>query len=215
MKREDKNSRTKNLKPQETDALRDPVAVYGKRPLGPYTVKDYYAIPEDRRVELIDGYIYDLASASKVHQRILLAIATQIQSCIESLRKECEVYVAPSDVQLDKDIYTMVQPDVFVVCGDDAPKEHAHQGAPELIVEILSPSGRMHDKVRKLMKYRNAGVREYWIVDPEKREVLVYLFAEGDEPEHFTFEDIIPIRISEEHCKVDFAKISSLAARFY
>ena len=160
MKREDKNSRTKNLKPQETDALRDPVAVYGKRPLGPYTVKDYYAIPEDRRVELIDGYIYDLASASKVHQRILLAIATQIQSCIESLRKECEVYVAPSDVQLDKDNYTMVQPDVFVVCGDDDPKEHAHQGAPELIVEILSPSGRMHDKVRQFPRVPRQVSRE-------------------------------------------------------
>ena len=195
--------------------LRDPVGAYGRRPLGPYTIEEYYAIPEDRRVELIDGYIYDMASVSKVHQRILLAAAYQIQSCIESLRKECELYVAPSDVQLDEDIYTMVQPDIFVVCGPDDPKEHAHQGAPELIVEILSPSNRMHDKVRKLLKYRKAGVREYWIIDPENREVLVYLFAERDEPERYSFEDIIPIGISEGHCKVDFAAISRSIARFY
>ncbi|MBQ9061474.1 MAG: Uma2 family endonuclease [Eubacterium sp.] len=80
---------------------------------------------------------------------------------------------------------------------------------------ILSPSNRMHDKVRKLLKYRKAGVREYWIIDPENREVLVYLFAERDEPERYSFEDIIPIGISEGHCKVDFAAISRSIARFY
>lgn len=212
----------KNDEPEKwTDIVRDPMAAYGKEDLGPYTVDDYMKLPEDVRVELIDGYFYDMASALPLHQQILGQMHLQVYNCIEKSGRSCEVYLAPSDVQLDYDIYTMVQPDLYVICDLQDPKQHAFQGAPVFVVEILSPSSRFHDMVRKYRKYRNAGVREYWIVDPEHRKVMTFDFSDsqnGSEEgvrREYSFEDQIPIGISDGECSIDFAKISSNVKRFY
>ena len=140
-----------------------------------YTIDDYYALPEDRRVELIDGVIYDMTAPSGIHQQILGDLHILFRECADRHGMPCEVLLSPFDVRLDKDNYTMVQPDLLVVCGEyDAAHEIRFEGAPDLVVEILSPSTRSKDQLLKLIKYERAGVREYWIVDPKS---MFYYFT--------------------------------------
>ena len=126
-----------------------------------YTLDDYYALPEERRVELIDGVIYDMAAPSAIHQRILGDLHVLFRECADKYGMPCEVFLSPFDVHLDKDNYTMVQPDLLAVCGEtDEEIVTRYEGAPDLVVEILSPSSRSKDQVLKLYKYQSAGVRE-------------------------------------------------------
>ena len=126
---------------------------------GTYTLDDYYALPDDRRVELIDGVIYDMASPLYIHQAILVRIASQLLICVDE-RPECELIIAPSDVRLDNDDKTILQPDLYIVCGREDNDNKRLNGAPDFIIEILSPSNRQHDMILKYKKYMEAGVRE-------------------------------------------------------
>ena len=173
---------------------------------GTYTLDDYYALPDERRVELIDGVIYDMSCPLRVHQAILGQLHLQLAPCVEE-HPECELFFAPADVRLDNDNRTMVQPDLYIVCGKEETDKRRLNGAPDFVIEILSPSNRAHDMIRKLNKYHNAGVREYWIVDPEKLRVMVYDFTEDIYVKLYTFEDTIPVLISQGECSVDFRKI--------
>ena len=176
---------------------------------GTYTVKDYYELSEDRRLELIDGYIYDMASPTKVHQFILSQLYLQLAPCVDA-HLGCMIYFAPLDVRLDNDDYTMVQPDLMILCDSEDHDIRRVNGAPDFVIEILSPSSRFHDMFRKLNKYKSAGVREYWIIDPEKKRVTVYDF-EGDElPVSYNFNDKVPLIISHGECAVDFLRINEL-----
>ncbi|MBQ4577016.1 MAG: Uma2 family endonuclease, partial [Firmicutes bacterium] len=142
---------------------------------GEYTLEDYYDMPEERRVELIDGVIYDMTAPHQVHQRIAMTIWGALETHIQKKAGKCMAFTSPSDVHLMKDDKTMVQPDVFVVCDRNKLTGYTVEGAPDLIVEILSPSTKRKDMTIKLNKYLEAGVREYWLVDPEKKKVIVYL----------------------------------------
>ena len=186
--------------------LKEELAAYGyDEKQGSYTLDDYYALPDERRVELIDGWIYDMAAPTRVHQLVLQELHLQLASCVEQ-HPECELYLAPTDVRLNNDNWTMVQPDVLVICGgDDDPKRI--NGAPDFIIEILSPSSRYHDMFRKLNKYCFAGVREYWIVDPQSLKITVYLFENDMTPAVYDFNDTVPVGISEGECRVDFTKV--------
>lgn len=180
-------------------------AEVGKRK---YTIDDYYAIPEDRRVELIDGVIYDMGAPSLSHQRILGDLFVLFRECASKHNMPCEVYLSPCDVRLDKDNYTMVQPDLLVICGEYDENGIRYEGAPELVVEILSPSSRSKDMVLKLYKYQNAGVKEYWIIDPKHRTVYIHQFSDEDyAPKQYAFDQEIPIGISEGKCSIDFSKV--------
>jgi Uma2 family endonuclease len=173
-----------------------------------HTLKDYYALTEERRVELIDGVFYDMTGPSLRHQSILLNLAIQFRACIEGHHSSCEVYIAPCDVRLDKDDYTMVQPDLFVICGDFDRNAMCYEGAPDLVVEILSPTTRSKDMLLKLFKYQQAGVREYWIVDPKFNKVTVHFFDTDEyDPKQYSFSDVIPIAISDGQCSIDFTMI--------
>ncbi len=176
------------------------------------TLKDYYALPDEKRVELIDGEFYDMAAPSEVHQAILLEMSVQLYPCV-SAHESCRLFFAPLDVRLDNDDYTMVQPDLLIVCHDDRDIRRVN-GAPDFITEILSPSNRYHDMFRKLGKYRRAGVREYWIVDPEKKRVTVYDLEHDELPETYTFSDQVTLRISGGSCRVDFARINEMLKRY-
>ena len=180
---------------------------------GGYTIEDYYALPDERRVELIDGIFYDMAAPVPVHQIILLQLHLQLAACAES-HPECEVFVAPCDVRLDRDNRTMVQPDVFVICSDDQITKKRIEGAPDFVIEILSPSSRSHDMFRKLNKYRYAGVREYWIVDPDELKIIVYDLEHDSLPEKYTFRDSVPVLISGGECSVDFQRIYDKIKRY-
>ena len=194
--------------PHGLSRLADSSVSYKVKKNGEYTLEDYYAIPDERRVELIDGEIFDMAAPSVNHQMILGELHIQFRACADLHGEKCRVFLSPCDVQLDNDNKTMVQPDLFVLCHDFDRSGRSIPGAPELTLEILSDSTRSKDLLLKTYKYKNAGVKEYWIVDPRKKEVLVYDFSNDDlTPKRYTFSDQVPVGLFGGKCKIDFALI--------
>ena len=191
--------------------VREPAANYSTMELekeqGEYTLEDYLALPEDRRVELIDGVFYDMASPSQVHQLLSMRIGRKLGDYIDRKNGTCETFAAPSDVQLDCDDKTIVQPDVFVVCDREKQIGTRLYGAPDFIIEILSPSTKKKDMILKLRKYKNAGVREYWMIDPDKKTVVVHEFEKENNPSIYGFDAKVPVGIFGGECRIDFAEI--------
>lgn len=187
--------------------VREPAAFYQAKKQGEYTVEDYYKIPEERRVELIDGVIYDLASPTSIHQMIAGLIYAKLLMHVLGKKGECLPMISPLDVQLDRDDKTMIQPDVVVICDRDKVIRRCVYGAPDFIIEVISPSSAKRDTVIKLNKYLNAGVREYWMIDPKQRKVLVYHFESGQYPMIYGFDAKIPVAIWNGECEIDFAEV--------
>ena len=156
---------------------------------GSYTIKDIYALPDGQRAELIDGNIYMMAPPTTRHQRIVGALYTQIYNYLKGNRGKCEVIPSPFAVFLN-DEKNYVEPDISVICDPDKIDDDGCHGAPDWIVEIVSPGSRRMDYMIKLFKYRSAGVREYWIVDPEKNRIIVYNFAD-DTMTEYAFGDAV------------------------
>ena len=185
---------------------------YGQKKQGEYTLEDYYALPEDKRYELIDGVLYEMTVPTTVHQIIALQMCYQIERFIEEREGNCMTYIAPVDVQLDCDDKTMVEPDVIILCDRSKDINRCIYGAPDFVAEVLSKSTRRKDIGVKTYKYSNAGVREYWMIDPKDMKVIVYTFAQNDDAEDtvsiFEFQDKIPVGIYNGELKIDFAKIS-------
>ncbi len=150
----------------------------------PYTIEDIYALPEGQRAELIDGQMYMMAPPSRVHQKISGALYHRIISYIESHNGSCEVYAAPFAVFLSKDDLNYVEPDISVICDKSKLSDKGCHGAPDWVIEIVSASSRRMDYFTKLFKYRSAGVREYWLVDPDKNRVTVYDLEHNDVNEY-------------------------------
>lgn len=173
------------------------------------TIDDYLKLPEGVRVELIDGVFYDMAAPTPIHQKIASLINTVFEVYVMGNKGNCVPFIAPTDVQLDCDDKTIVQPDVFILCDRDKITKKRIFGAPDLIVEVLSESNWYNDIFRKYNKYKNAGVREYWIVIPDSLKVLVYEFEKSDSerPTEYTFADKVPVGIWDGKCEVDFKEI--------
>ena len=184
---------------------------------GEYTREDRETLPEDVRTELIDGVIYDMSSPKAVHQIILMELSFQLRSQIEHCGRNCMVFIAPSDVWLTNDNKNIFQPDIYVVCDYSMiDKDGYTKGAPPFVIEILSPSTRSKDLLLKSYKYHAAGVHEYWIVDPEKKRVIVYDYdknPDGTENTVYSFEDTVPVGYSGGKCIVDFKKIGDAVSR--
>lgn len=159
------------------------------------TADDYWGLPEGERAELIDGELYDMAPPSRTHQKIVLKIARIIDEYIERNNGPCEVYPAPFAVNLNADDETYVEPDVSVVCDTSKLSERGCDGAPDLVVEVVSPSSRRMDYFKKADLYAGAGVREYWIVDPEKGATTVYRYEHGYTPIVYPFSVAVPVGI--------------------
>jgi Uma2 family endonuclease len=168
------------------------------------TLDDYMALPEGTRIEMIDGVFYDMAAPTFIHQRIGAMIFNVFENYVNTNGGTCIPSIAPTDVQLDCDDKTMVQPDVLIVCDRKKIIKARVVGAPNLIVEVLSPSHWYNDMHRKKKKYENAGVREYWIVIPEEKTVLVYNFEKSSEYAEYSFDDKVPVGIWDNKCEVDF-----------
>ncbi|MDO4313646.1 MAG: Uma2 family endonuclease [Eubacteriales bacterium] len=173
---------------------------------GEYTIEDYYALPEECRVELIDGVIYNMAAPNQKHQGIGGYIHAQLWNYVLKNKGKCLPLMAPNDIQLDRDNRTMVQPDIYVGCDREKFQNQVYYGAPDLVIEVLSPSSRKRDREIKYRKYKNAGVREYWIIDPETERVTVHDFEHGGTTGIYTFEDRVPVGIWDGKCVIDFAE---------
>ncbi|MDO5423456.1 MAG: Uma2 family endonuclease [Eubacteriales bacterium] len=189
-------------------------AYLAKKP-GDYTLTDYYALPEEKRVELIDGVFYEMLGPSTLHQMISMEIASVLKSYIHRKKGDCIVLTAPTDVQLDCDEKTIVEPDVLVLCDRRKLILRCVYGAPDFIVEVLSKRTKKKDMTLKLHKYSAAGVREYWLVDPAKEKVIVYDLEQEELPVIYGFDAKVPVRIFGGECEVDFAEIREYCGFLY
>ena len=202
---QDRQSFTYHAEPKET-GIREPANAYGAAVRKKYTIDDYYQLPDEVRTELIDGQFYHMAAPSYNHQSILMELAVQFRECVRRHPDQCYMFISPCDVQLCKDAYTMVQPDPIVVCDRSKVRERVCFGAPDLALEVMSPSSRAHDAVRKLNLYKQAGVREYWLVDPEEQKLMVYDFGEESRFRLYGFTEKVPVGISGGECSIDLAE---------
>ena len=168
-------------------------------------IDDIYALPDGQRAELIDGQMYMMAPPTRRHQQILGALYRKVADYIDKKSGSCEVDIAPFAVFLNEDDKNYVEPDISVICSPDKLTDKGCTGAPDWIIEIVSPGSRRMDYYTKLFKYRTAGVREYWIVDPEKNRILVYNF-EYEDTGDYTFSEAIKAGIYDD-LEIDFSSI--------
>ena len=188
-------------------SVREPQTVYAASDSREYTAEEFFSLAEETRAELIDGKIVDMSDPGVVHQEILLEIAVQIRECIKKAGTKCRVLLAPFDVQPNLNEDTVVQPDLMIICDMNNLKKYTYLGAPEFVIEILSANSRSRDTVVKLYKYKEAGVREYWIVDPDNETVMVYAFETEKYPKIYMRNAQVPVYISGGKCSVDFKAV--------
>ena len=160
-----------------------------------YTSADYWNLPEGQRAELIDGQMYMMAPPSYRHQRLVAQFTKILGQYIDSKKGDCVVLPAPFAVNLHADDETYVEPDINVICDKNKLSDRGCEGAPDFIIEIVSPSSRRMDYSTKNALYSEAGVREYWIVDPVKERVTVYHYEEDDAPTIYSFDQPITVAI--------------------
>lgn len=170
-----------------------------------YTYKDYMNWSEGERWEIIDGVPYSMSPApSRKHQKISGELFASMHNYLRG--KSCEIYTAPFDVRLninneeDEEITNVVQPDISVICDSMKLDDKGCKGSPDLIIEIVSPSTLKRDLKEKFYLYERAGVREYWIVYPEEKTIVLYRLNESlkyGRPEIYSEEDKIKVGIFE------------------
>ena len=160
-----------------------------------YTSEDYWNLPEEERAELINGKFYDMAPPSRIHQKLVSKLTALFNQYITDHHGSCEVYPAPFAVNLDADDKDWVEPDISVICDPNKLTDRGCSGAPDLIIEIVSPASRKMDYSLKNMIYSQAGVREYWIVDPAKEKVVVYCYENDSDPCLYSFDADVPVGI--------------------
>ncbi|QSQ08601.1 hypothetical protein H0A61_00934 [Koleobacter methoxysyntrophicus] len=171
-----------------------------------YTYEDYLNWPEEQRIEIINGKVYLMTPPSTMHQRVLREIFTSFSVYLKG--KQCEVFSAPFGVRFplgseksDREIKTVVEPDIVVICDKSKLDDNGCKGAPDLIVEITSPSTARRDRVEKFNLYEKNGVKEYWIIEPEGKIVSVFTLQENSRygrPELYTEEDKAKVSIFED-----------------
>lgn len=180
-----------------------------------YTFADILSWKENERIEIISGEAYMMATPSRIHQEIVMELSRQLANFLEG--KQCRVYPAPFGVRLfekdgdmPEDVDTLVEPDISVVCDRRKLDKYGCKGAPELVIEVLSPSTQRHDQLVKLNLYQRAGVQEYWIVDPENKTVRVMILDGGilQPYEIYKREDIAKVNVLEG-CFIELNKVFS------
>ena len=172
-----------------------------------YTIDDIYALPEGTRAELIDSQMYMVAPPSRAHQDILMFLSKTIANYIDSKKGACKVYPAPFAVFVNGEDEPYLEPDISVICDPNKLNDKGCSGAPDWIIEIVSPSSKRMDYYTKLTMYRAAGVREYWIVDPVKKTIIVYDMEHDDGPSLNSFNDKIKVNIYND-LEIDFSTLT-------
>ncbi|MBO6111869.1 MAG: Uma2 family endonuclease [Lachnospiraceae bacterium] len=166
-------------------------------------LEEYYNTSTKERIELIKGVFYNMAPPTRQHQKLVMEISFRIREYIEDKGGDCEVYPSPFGVQLSEDEDTVVEPDITVVCDKSKLTDRGCLGAPDWIIEIVSPSNPAHDYLTKMSLYMTVGVREYWIVDPMSENVAVYT-PENKRPDIYDFNDKVKAGIYED-LYIDFS----------
>jgi len=168
---------------EKVDKVEDPAVAYEK-PLFSYA--DYLKWPEDEMKEIINGIVYSFSAPLRRHASATMTFIGKVWTFVKRRKGKCKIYTAPFDVRLPKNgeiandkIYNVVQPDICVVCDESKLDEKGCIGAPDLVVEVSSPTTRKRDLNEKYRLYEAAGVREYWVVDPESKTVSVYILDAG------------------------------------
>jgi len=170
-----------------------------------YTYSDYINFPDDERWEIIDGVPFRMEAPLWEHQAISGELSRQISNQLIELRSPCMVFAAPFDLRLpyknerDDDISTVVQPDILIICNKSNLKGTGYTGVPDFIIEILSDSTAKYDMIKKLDKYEKSGIKEYWIVDPDKKRVFVFVLNNGvyGKPDFYFENDKIKLKALE------------------
>lgn len=173
------------------------------------TLKQYEELPEDQRAEVFEGIVYDMASPSQEHQTISMELSTLINTYIKERNGSCRVFHAPFDVKLSDKPLTIVQPDIMVICDKNKLDGKRCNGAPDFVIEIVSPGNPADDYIRKLYYYKNAGVREYWIVDPRRKTVTINYFENNMLNIQYSFDSVIKVNIYED-LFINFSDIGKL-----
>lgn len=184
-------------------------------PIKAYTYKDYLTYDENERIEIIEGEIINMSPGpSRIHQEIISELHFKLKEYIKSNNGSCKVYPAPFDVILKNDnedvinSKNIVQPDISVICDKNKLTEKGCTGSPDMIVEVISPYNPSNDYVRKLNLYEKFKVKEYWIVNPARKNILVYVLTENgyDAPITYTFSDKVKVNIYDNF-GIDFNSI--------
>ena len=173
------------------------------------TLEQYEAFPAEKRAEVFDGIVYDMASPSQIHQALSMELSNILYNYMKSKKKSCQVFSAPFDVKLSDQPLTIVQPDIMVICNKDKLDGKRCNGAPDFIIEIVSPGNPSDDYIRKLYYYKNAGVREYWIVDPRRKTVTINYFEGNIVSVQYPFDSIIKVNIYDD-LYINFSDIANL-----
>ena len=171
-----------------------------------YTIADIYALPDGERAELLDGKIYYMALPDTRHQMLVSDFIYRIRDHISRNHGECVVFPAPFAVFINQDERNYVEPDISVICDKNKITDRGCNGAPDWVIEIVSPSSKTMDYIRKCTLYEAAGVREYWIVDPKERMVMVYDFAQGT-LKQYAFSERVKAGIYED-LFLDFGEVA-------
>lgn len=169
-------------------------------------LRQYESMPEEQRMEVFDGIAYNMASPSQLHQSILTELLVSLRNYIRKNNGGCSVFPVPFDVKLNDSPLTIVQPDLMIVCDRDKLDGKRCNGAPDFIIEIVSPGNPSDDYIRKLYYYKNYGVREYWIVDPQRKTVTVNYFENDLLNVPYTFDSVIKVNIYKD-LYIDFSEI--------
>ena len=173
------------------------------------TLEQYEALPAEKRVEVFDGIIYNMSSPSEIHQTISTELTTILNTYIRNKKGSCKVFHAPFDVKLDDNPLTIVQPDLMIVCDKSKLDGKRCNGAPDFVIEIVSPANPEDDYIRKLYYYKNYGVREYWIVDPRRKTVTVNYFEKNMLSIPYSFDSTIKVNIYDD-LLINFSDIANL-----
>lgn len=163
-----------------------------------YTIEDIYKLPNGQRAELIAGQIYLMAPPARIHQKLVSELTQVLGQHIKSKNGSCEIYPAPFAVFLNTDNNTYVEPDLSIICDKHKLNDQGCMGAPDFVIEIVSPSSRKMDYATKNTLYSNAGVREYWIVDPLKERTTVYYYEEDAAPTIIPFSQELSVGIYQD-----------------
>ena len=170
-----------------------------------YTVAEYHTWDESFRAELYEGDLVVMEVPTRKHQKISGKLFLQLGIFLNG--KPCEVYYAPFGVRLSMKEESIFEPDIVVVCDESILTERGCIGAPDMVIEILSPSTARRDKKIKFAKYKEAGVREYWIVDPDTDQVQVNIFSNNEcITKIYNETDIAPVTVLKD-CEINLSEV--------